>query len=170
MKRLIIVRHAKSGFKNTNMIDFERPLSDKGIEEIKFISKILKKLELKTDLILCSSAVRTRETLEGLWEELDGENEKVVYDKGIYDYHMSETLDYYLDLISKVNDKNNVLVIIGHNPFVSRLTGFLSGNENLGMGTLGVAIIDFDIEKWKEVREIKGILDLFINIGSYLKN
>lgn len=170
MKRLIIVRHAKSGFKNTNMIDFERPLSDKWIEEIKFISKILKKLELKTDLILCSSAVRTRETLEWLWEELDGENEKVVYDKWIYDYHMSETLDYYLDLISKVNDKNNVLVIIWHNPFVSRLTWFLSWNENLWMWTLWVAIIDFDIEKWKEVREIKWILDLFINIGSYLKN
>jgi len=45
------------------------------------MQKLLKKLKLKSDIIFCSDAKRTRETLEGLWEQLDAENEKIIYDK-----------------------------------------------------------------------------------------
>lgn len=169
MKRIILVRHAKSNWGNANLTDFERSLSERWIEEIKFVSKILKKLELKTDLILCSSAVRARETLEWLWEELDVTNEKVVYDREIYDYHLSESLDYYLGLISKVDNIKDNVVIVWHNPFITRLARFLSWNENIWMETLGVAVIDFDIEKWNEIKSIRGRLGIFLNTGYFLK-
>jgi len=45
------------------------------------MQKLLKKLKLKSDIIFCSDAKRTRETLEGLWEQLNCENEKIIYDK-----------------------------------------------------------------------------------------
>lgn len=169
MKRIILVRHAKSDKDNYYDTDFDRWLSKRWIEEIKFVSKILKKLELKTDLILCSSAVRARETLEWLWEELDMRNEKVVYDREIYDYHLSESLDYYLGLISKVDNIKDNVVIVWHNPFITRLARFLSWNENIWMETLWVAIIDFDIEKWNEIKNIRGMLDIFLNTGYFLK-
>ncbi|MFA5917023.1 MAG: histidine phosphatase family protein [Candidatus Gracilibacteria bacterium] len=162
MKKLILIRHAKSGFKNTDMIDFDRPLSDRGIEETKFVGKILKKLDIKTDLILCSSAKRTRETLEGIREEIDADNEKIVYDKGIYDNN-STNLDYYLNLFSKIDNDKEIVVIIGHNPFVTRLVRYLSGNDNLGMETLGVAILDFDIEKWEGIKSNKGNISFFLS-------
>lgn len=168
MKRIILVRHAKSDWDNANLTDFERSISERWIKEIKFVSKLLKKLELKTDLILCSSALRTRETLEWLWEELDASNEKVIYDREIYDYHLSESLDYYIDLLSKVDSKNDTLVIVWHNPFISKLAQFLTWNENLWMWTLGVAVIDFDIEKWNEIKSIRGRLGIFLNTGYFL--
>ena len=80
MKTIILVRHAKSGFKNTPMIDFDRPLSEKWNNEVIFMQKLLKKIDIKSDIIFCSDAKRTRETLEWLWEQLDAENYKIVYD------------------------------------------------------------------------------------------
>ncbi len=163
MKRIILVRHAKSDKDNYYDTDFDRWLSKRWIEEIKFVSKILKKLELKTDLILCSSAVRARETLEWLWEELDVINEKVIYDRWIYDYHMSETLDYYIDLISKVDDKNETIVLVWHNPFITKLSRFLTWNQNLWVETLWISIIDFDIENWGKIWNSNWNLSFFIS-------
>ncbi len=145
------------------MIDFDRPLSDRWIEETKFVWKILKKLELKTDLILCSSAKRTRETLEWIREELDADNEKIVYDKWIYDYALDETLDYYLNLFSKVDNDKETVVIVWHNPFITRLSRYLSGNDNLWMETLWVAILDFDMNKWEGIKSNKGNISFFLS-------
>jgi phosphohistidine phosphatase len=144
------------------MIDFDRPLSDRWIEETKFVWKILKKLDIKTDLILCSSAKRTRETLEWIREEIDADNEKIVYDKGIYDNN-STNLDYYLNLFSKIDNDKEIVVIIWHNPFVTRLVRYLSWNDNLWMETLWVAILDFDIEKWEGIKSNKGNISFFLS-------
>ncbi len=162
MKKLILIRHAKSWFKNTDMIDFDRPLDNRWIEEAKFVSKILKKLELKTDLILCSSAKRTRETLEWIREEIDADNEKIVYDKGIYDNN-STNLDYYLNLFSKVDNDKEIVVIIWHNPFITRLVRYLSWNDNLWMETLWFAILDFEIEKWEGIKSNKWNISFFLS-------
>ncbi|MDD3793455.1 MAG: phosphoglycerate mutase family protein [Candidatus Gracilibacteria bacterium] len=163
MKTIILVRHAKSGFKNTDMIDFDRPLSEEGNNEVIFMQKILKKLKLKSDIIFCSDAKRTRETLEGLWEQLDCENEKIIYDKGIYEHHMDENLNYYLNLFTKIDNKKNVAIIVGHNPFMTRLIRYFTKNENIGMDTLSTAIIDFDTKSWADVEEMRGELSFFIN-------
>ncbi|MDD2907771.1 MAG: phosphoglycerate mutase family protein [Candidatus Gracilibacteria bacterium] len=163
MKTIILVRHAKSGFKNTDMIDFDRPLSEKGNNEVIFMQKLLKKLDIKSDIIFCSDAKRTRETLEGLWEQLDCENEKIIYDKAIYDNHMDESLDYYLNLFTKIDMEKDVAIIVGHNPFITRLLRFFTKNENLGMDTLGFGIIDFKTENWKDVEAMRGELNFFIN-------
>ncbi|NVP17862.1 histidine phosphatase family protein [Candidatus Gracilibacteria bacterium] len=163
MKTIILVRHAKSGFKNTSMIDFDRPLSEEGNNEVIFMQKLLKKLNIKSDIIFCSDAKRTRETLEGLWEQLDAENDKIVYDKGIYDFHMDEKLNYYLNLFTKIENKKDVAIIVGHNPFITRLLRYFTKNENLGMDTLGVAIIDFETKSWADVETMRGELNFFIN-------
>lgn len=163
MKTIILVRHAKSGFKNTDMIDFDRPLSEEWNNEVIFMQKILKKLKLKSDIIFCSDAKRTRETLEGLWEQLDCENEKIIYDKWIYEHHMDENLNYYLNLFTKIDNKKNVAIIVWHNPFMTRLIRYFTKNENIGMDTLSTAIIDFDTKSWADVEEMRWELSFFIN-------
>ncbi len=169
LKTVYIIRHAKSDWDNVNLTDYERPLSKRWIKEIEFVSKILKNLDLKTDFILCSSSIRTRETLEWLWEELDVNNEKIVYERWIYEHHWDKKLDYYIELISKVDDKTKTIVLVWHNPFISKLAWFLILNENFGMWTLWFSIIDFDIEKWEEVKNKKGRLDIFINTWEFFK-
>ena len=163
MKTIILVRHAKSGFKNTDMVDFDRPLSTEWNNEVIFMQSLLKKLKLKSDIIFCSDAKRTRETLEGLWEQLDAENDKIVYDKWIYNHHMDENLDYYLNLFTKIENKKSVAIIVWHNPFITRLLRYFTKNENLGMDTLWVSIIDFETKSWADVEAMKWELNFFIN-------
>lgn len=163
MKTLILIRHAKSDWDNANLTDFERPLSERWIKETKFVSKILKKLDLKTDFILCSSATRTRETLEWIWEEIDADNKKIEYVKWIYDNHMAETPDYYLDLIWKQDDNNEKVVIVWHNNFITRLLRYLVWDEFIVMETLWVAIIDFDMKKWQDISKNKWKLVFFLS-------
>jgi len=112
MKTIILIRHAKSDWNNANLEDFLRPLSKRWEKEIEFVSKVLKKLNLKTDLILCSSAKRTEETLDWIWEEIDANKDKVKYERWIYDNHMWFGLSYYYDLIWKQDDNYETIVII----------------------------------------------------------
>lgn len=163
MKTLILIRHAKSDWDNANLTDFERPLSERWIKETKFVSKILKKLELKTDLILCSSATRTRETLEWIWEEIDADNKKIEYVKWIYDNHMALSMDYYLELLWNVDNKNDRVAIIWHNNFITKLLRLITWNDYISMETLWVAIIDFDIEKRENISKNKWKLVFFLS-------
>ncbi len=169
MKKLILIRHAKSDWHNINLTDFERSLSQRWIKEIKFVSKILKELELKTDLILCSSATRTRETLEWIWEELDADNEKIEYVKWIYDNHMAPSMNYYLEFLWNINDKNTTVVMIWHNTFITKLLRQITWNEYISMETLGVAILDFDMNKWEEVKNNKWNLVFFMNPKNFMR-
>ena len=150
MKRIILIRHAKSDWNNANLDDFDRPLSKRWIREIKFVNKILKNLDLKTDLILCSSAKRTEETLEWIWENIDADKDKIVYEKWIYDNNWN--LDYYVNLLKKQDDKIENLALIWHNYFITELLQFLSWDEILEMQTLWVAVIDLQIDSWDEIK------------------
>ncbi len=66
MLSLYVMRHAKSSWKNKNLIDFERPLSKKGQAEIKAILKFLKLKKIKFDLAYVSSAKRTKQTIKNI--------------------------------------------------------------------------------------------------------
>lgn len=163
MKTLILIRHAKSYWDNANLTDFERPLSERWIKETKFVSKVLKKLELKTDLILCSSATRTRETLEWIWEEIDSDNEKIEYVKWIYDNNMVLSMGYYIELLWNIDDKNDTVTMVWHNSFITKLLRQITWNDYISMETLWVAIIDFDIEKWEKINNNKWKLVFFLS-------
>ena len=64
MKEIYVLRHAKSSWDNSNLSDFERPLADRGIRDAKKMSKFLKDMDLKIDKVLCSNALRAKETFD----------------------------------------------------------------------------------------------------------
>ena len=65
-KQLFILRHAKSSWDNPGLEDHERPLAPRGQRSCVVMSEHLRTHAIKPDLVLCSSARRTRETLEGV--------------------------------------------------------------------------------------------------------
>ena len=62
MKKLILLRHAKSSWKDLSIIDFDRPLNKRGKHDIPIIAKEFLKRKIKLDLIVSSSAKRTLDT------------------------------------------------------------------------------------------------------------
>ena len=67
MKHLLLIRHAKSGWDNANLQDFDRPLSDRGKKDAILMENFLNKIEYKPHLILCSPARRTQQTYDILF-------------------------------------------------------------------------------------------------------
>lgn len=110
---LIIMRHAKAEpFGNKG--DSERELTDKGLKQAKAVGKGIESLGLVPDQISCSSATRTRQTLDRML--------KTFGDKPIVDYRISlydGGVQAVFDELAHVKAKNRVFMIVGHEPTVS---------------------------------------------------
>lgn len=115
MKRLHLLRHAKSSWDDPDLLDHERPLTARGRKAASRLAARLERQGVAPDLVLCSSAARARETLERLEPAL-GEAPILVED-GLY--HASAA--GLLERISSVPDDVDELLVVGHNPGLADL-------------------------------------------------
>jgi phosphohistidine phosphatase len=128
---LLLLRHAKSSWADPTLPDHDRPLATRGRRDAKRIAKHLAGLEFEPELVLCSSAVRTRETLELVRPALG--NSKVLFEDGLY----GASSDELLARIRVVPDAVGSVMLIGHNPGLEQLALLLasSGDELRGLET-----------------------------------
>ena len=157
MKRLILMRHAKSDRDTTDKPDFERPLAKRGTEEAPVMGKFLRKEKLIPDLIICSPAKRAKETLELVVKEFK-QDVKIEFDKDIYDKEDAGVIN----IIKNTKDSVDTLMIVGHNPTLESLVYTLISDmiPYDKFGTCGVGVIDFDIKKWNDIKAGTGKLVL----------
>ncbi len=145
MKTLLLMRHAKSSWKDDSLEDFERPLKNRGIKDTKKIAKVIRKNNLIPDLILASSSTRTRETAEAVAKTLEYEN-KIVY---LDDLYMGEPQDFINALKALSNDYNTVM-IVAHNPGLEAYLQIIDGEiEAMPTGGLGYLVLVLD--HWQEI-------------------
>jgi len=111
-KRLLILRHAKSSWDDPGLEDHERPLAPRGVRACKVIAEYLRTAAIEPELVLCSSARRTRETLEGI-----APPGKHVIEPELY----SATTGDLVDRLHRVPDDVGSVMLIGHNPAVQML-------------------------------------------------
>jgi phosphohistidine phosphatase len=113
MRRLSLLRHAKSSWDEDSLDDFHRPLNDRGRRNAKAMGKRLNESGARFDLILASPAERVVQTIAGLkaggWEHGPVRFEKRIYDASVRDL---------LDLIGAVPDDVQSLLLVGHNPAI----------------------------------------------------
>ena len=130
MKEIYVLRHAKSSWDNSNLSDFERPLADRGISDAKKMSNFLKDMNIKIDKVLCSNAIRAKETFD---LTADGFNFKI--DKATYldKLYFGDTTTIIQDLKELDESLNNIL-IVGHNPTLHYLVEILT-NESINRFT-----------------------------------
>lgn len=140
MLRLHLVRHGKTERTSKSGTDFDRQLIEKGIKQSRAVGK---HLQVGHDVqVFCSSAARTRQTLEEIRSQADLPEAK--YLKELY---LCSTQDY-LDLIWKI-DGDSELLFIGHNFGISDLVSYLT-DERTEMRTGEYIVIEFDLDSWKE--------------------
>ena len=146
MKReLILIRHSKTIIAEMGMRDFDRPLKKDRTDDAKNMAKYLKGLGLKPELILCSPALRTKQTAELFCEKLNYDYNKIVFDERLYESSAEE----YLQVISETESEITTLVVIGHNPSVSFLAGKLANRFLDDMPTSGTAWLSLESDDWK---------------------
>lgn len=158
MKKLVLLRHAKSDWNNVELSDFERPLNERGKQDAPEMGqRLAKKRDFKLDLIVTSPAKRALTTAKIIAEKLDFPEKKIVKEKSIYGAGVSEMLS----LISKFDNAFQTVMLIGHNPTFTSLAYYLTHSPVDNIPTCGVFCIDFDVEKWQDVVESGGKLDFF---------
>jgi len=110
MKRIYLLRHAKSSWKDTSLPDHDRPLTGRGRRASKAIARDLRDQGIEPELVLCSSARRARETLDGLEPALGTSTVRVEDD--LY----AASAGALLDRLRSVADTVESVMLIGHNP------------------------------------------------------
>ncbi len=158
MKRIYIIRHAKSSWSDLSLDDFDRPLKKRGKEDIKNIAQWLKKEGIKPDKVISSPAKRAVKTLKILETVLNIKKNIINFDKNIYEAHVG----YLIKMIEKLDNRYNNVFIIGHNPSLSELSEYFTDTIITNIPTSGVMAIEFEIKKWSEIKNKKGKILFFI--------
>lgn len=153
MKTIILVRHAKSSWKDLSLDDFDRPLNKRGKRNAPFMGKKLKNRQIMPDLILSSPAKRAKMTAITIAKTIGYPKKKIKYIENMY--HSSAR--YLLEMVRNQDDKTETIMLFGHNPdFNDFADMLLKQNPVYNIPTTGVYCIRFDVDSWKKVREGKG--------------
>lgn len=163
MKRVYLLRHAKSSWKDGSLADRDRPLAKRGKRGAKAMARHLEAEGIRPDLVLCSPARRTRETLE-LVERAFPDGIEATLDEALYGASESELLARLQALPEEVGS----VMLIGHNPGLEELALALAaeGAELPRMSekypTAALATIDLRAKRWSTVRRGSGGLAGFV--------
>tara|TARA_R110000772_G_scaffold60429_1_gene136508 strand:+ start:465 stop:1007 length:543 start_codon:yes stop_codon:yes gene_type:complete len=157
MKRLTLLRHAKSSWNDPVTRDFDRPLNDKGKRAATTIGKFIKRNGLTFDQILASPAVRVIETLEHV-EPASGLSFEPQWDRKIY-LASSVTL---MDVLRGANAEAEHVLMVGHNPGLEDLifdmvpddgSSEARGTVEIKYPTAALAELSLDIENWSDIKD-----------------
>lgn len=165
MKRLILLRHAKSSWDDPIARDFDRPLNQRGRKAARTVGREMKAQGLGWDRAIASPAVRVVETLADVAEGY-GSAIEPDWDKRVY----LATLETLLDLLHEVGDDSDALLLVGHNPGLETLALHLTGEDEDGLRheievkypTGTVAEIAIPVDHWRDLAEGLGRVARFI--------
>ncbi|MDX1808267.1 MAG: histidine phosphatase family protein [Sulfurospirillaceae bacterium] len=157
MKKIYLIRHAKSSWKNANISDFDRPLNKRGKEDIKFMSKRLKFFRIMPDIIISSPAKRAKKTTEGIASIIGYDESKIVYQPALYE----SSFETYMDLITNIDDSYNSVFLVAHNPTLTEAGEMLSGAILTNIPTCSIVCIEFDINSFEDIKEGSGKILFF---------
>jgi len=155
MKILLLLRHAKSSWKDPDLPDFNRPLNGRGRRAAKTIGRYIKENDLEPELVLSSPAVRARETIDIALRAARLRVE-VRYDERIYEADAQRLME----VISQIEENLTSVMVVGHNPGIEELLRLLTGCSE-HMATAALAKIRFsEPDKWSKIAAVKGSLEL----------
>lgn len=145
VKRLLILRHAKASQGAAVMEDCDRPLNERGRKQAPLVGAHLLQEEILPDAIISSSAVRARETAEGVARAC-GYLRAIDFRKELY---IAEPGDY-VRILSQLPDEVGCPMVVGHNPVLEGLVVLLTGHR-ASLSTAALASISLPISSWTEL-------------------
>jgi len=147
MKTLLILRHAKSSWKQPDQADQDRPLNKRGKKEAPKVGDYLKENDLIPDLILSSPARRAHDTAQAVAEACGFDGQIDLYQ----DLYLSDPA-CYLDVLHCLPDDARRILVVGHNPDVEELLTLLT-DVSEPMTTAALAVVGLPISSWQELSE-----------------
>jgi phosphohistidine phosphatase len=154
VKQLLIVRHAEAREPQTEQKDFDRDLTPRGYQDAVRVGNFLKQQSWQPELIICSSAVRAKATAQMIAEQLRYSQQRILTSQDLYD----GSLRTFLSIVNEQNENIERIMTVGHNPTVSYLLEYLTGDEVGSLVPAGLALVQLTVEQWEAVSQRTGSL------------
>jgi phosphohistidine phosphatase len=147
MKTLYLLRHAKSSWDDASMADFDRPLNKRGLKDAPRVGELMRERGATLDLVLCSPAVRTRETAR-LALAAAGLTPEVRFEKRLYEASTEDLMK----IISEIDESIERVMLVGHNSGMENLLSYLTKDDH-HMPTSALARFTLHDWKWRDIYE-----------------
>lgn len=156
MKTLTLIRHAKSSWEG-NFKDFDRPLNDRGLQDLPKMVAKAKGFMLEPDLVLSSPAKRALTTANAFVVGMEIQPDKFILNQNLYDF----SGEYLVKTIKSVNDSIKTLMVFGHNHAITYFVNAFGNQYINNVPTCGLVTIEFSVESWAYLSKGKTIKILF---------
>ena len=151
-KLLYLLRHGDSASKQLGGSDKERQLTANGMKESMQIGSFLQKNGVCLDQIISSTAERAKNTTQIVSDAMRSDADKIIFHEELYD----ASFRTFFDLLLKTEDHLNHVMFVGHNPTITYVAEYLTGESIGDLSTCGLVMIQFNINTWKEVSKGNG--------------
>jgi phosphohistidine phosphatase len=146
VKRLLVLRHAKSSWADASLDDWQRPLNDRGRRDAPRVGAWLRDRSLVPDLIVTSDAVRARETAAAV-ADAAGYTREIVVEPSLYHATPADAIAVLKSISAQTAHR---VLIVGHNPGLEDLVSRLSG-EHHDLVTAAIVELTVPIDRWSEL-------------------
>lgn len=151
MKTLLIIRHAKSGWSDPSLPDFDRTLTDRGKEDASLMAKRVLRKNIPVDLFVSSPAKRAKKTAKIFMKEYGSDDEKLFLEPLLYEAGVKE----FYKVIEEVDDRNSHVAVFAHNPGITDFVNSLQCVSIYDMPVCGVYALSIHTGCWKEWQAAK---------------
>ena len=149
-KKIFFLRHAKSSW-DLDVSDINRPLNQRGVNDITKIGNKFNKIFNSVELIITSPAVRAISTCVIFSSSINFTFDKIKINNKLYTFNVDEIIKFVYNL----NDSINEIILVGHNPAFTSAANFFSNEEIIHMPTSSIVSISFNENKWSRVKKGK---------------
>lgn len=158
MKRLYLVRHAKSG-EHPGLRDEDRPLNDRGLSDALFMAHWLMGAIDTPDRIMASTAVRARQTAVVFARIFHVPEQDIQLEQRIYEASVLNLLR----ITTSFSDTLNSIILVGHNPGITDYIRVLTDHFTDEMATCSIAALSLEVQSWQETASGTGHLDFMVH-------
>ncbi|MFT6866352.1 MAG: phosphohistidine phosphatase [Cyclobacteriaceae bacterium] len=148
VRKIFLLRHGEAAIPEHGVTDFNRHLTPKGFNQIRSLGAKLTEISYKPSIVYCSTSERTRQTCQNLTESMN-QTWDVEFLEEIYEGSVRSLFE----VLSQTERDLHQILLIGHNPGISFLAEYLTG-ENVGNMMPGQLLkLEFALGDWSELSQ-----------------
>jgi phosphohistidine phosphatase len=147
MKKIFLVRHAKSSWEYEELTDLERPLNKRGRRDAPFMGKLLAQQGVNPEVLISSPANRAVTTARFFCNELGITFDDMIIDPKLY---MAGS-DQFMNVLRNIENRFESVMLFSHNPGLTDFANFLAGRSIDNIPTCGIVSINSTADSWEDI-------------------
>jgi phosphohistidine phosphatase len=158
-RELFLIRHAQAEMADMNQNDKDRCLTAQGSQDAMRLGNLMKSKHIEADYIACSTSMRTRETAEYICEQIEFDPQKIYFSEDLYE----SSVRIILNVINNLNDSYQKVYIISHNPAITYLAEYVTGEVLGNVSPCGMVHLKLKNMSWNMLSQDKAKLVKYYN-------